>query len=315
MLTGDRPAPAQQIGTVLGLDEVAAQQTPEDKVARVRAESQRAVTAMVGDGVNDAPPLAAADVGIAMGARGSTASSEAADIVLTADRLDRLADAMLIARRSRRIALQSAGAGMGLSLVAMGFAAIGWLPPAVGALLQEAIDLAVILNSLRALRTDRGARLHLSHDTEELLRRFAGEHDRMRDDLSILRDTAQLISAGDRPAALVMLRAADGFLQHTLLPHEDAEDSALYPALAGPLGSAPTEFSGATATMSRMHAEIHRMSQRLHSHREIAESAGTVTPEQSDDLLACLYGLHALLCLHFAQEEENFFVLAPAAER
>jgi iron-sulfur cluster repair protein YtfE (RIC family) len=197
----------------------------------------------------------------------------------------------------------------------MGFAAIGWLPPAVGALLQEAIDLAVILNSLRALRTDRGARLHLSHDTEELLRRFAGEHDRMRDDLSILRDTAQLISAGDRPAALVMLRAADGFLEHTLLPHEDAEDSALYPALAGPLGSAPTEFSGATATMSRMHAEIHRMSQRLHSHREIAESAGTVTPEQSDDLLACLYGLHALLCLHFAQEEENFFVLAPAAER
>ena len=308
MLTGDRPAPAQQIGTVLGLDEVAAQQTPEDKVARVRAERERAVTAMVGDGVNDAPALAAADVGIAMGARGSTASSEAADIVLTADRLDRLADAMLIARRSRRIALQSAGVGMGLSLVAMGFAAVGWLPPAVGALLQEAIDLAVILNSLRALRTARGATTHLSHHAEELVRRFAGEHDRMRDDLSILRDAAQQISAGDSDAALVTLRAADGFLQHTLLPHEDAEESALYPELARPLGSAE-----ATATMSRMHAEIHRLSQRLHSHREIAEAAGTVTPEQSDDLLACLYGLHALLCLHFVQEEENFFVLAPAA--
>ncbi len=307
MLTGDRPAPAQQIGTVLGLDEVAAQQTPEDKVARVRAECERAVTAMVGDGVNDAPALAAADVGIAMGARGSTASSEAADIVLTADRLDRLAGAMLIARRSRRIALQSAGAGMGLSLVAMGFAAVGWLAPAVGALLQEAIDLAVILNSLRALRTARGATTHLSPHAEELVRRFSAEHDRMRDDLSVLRDAAQQISAGDSDAALVTLRAADGFLQHTLLPHEDAEDSALYPALARPLGSAE-----ATATMSRMHAEIHRLSQRLHSHREIAETAGTVTPEQSDDLLACLYGLHALLCLHFVQEEENFFVLAPA---
>ena len=140
------------------------------------------------------------------------------------------------------------------------------------------------------------------------MRRFAGEHDRMRDDLSILRDAAQQISAGDRDAALVTLRAADGFLQHTLLPHEDAEDSALYPALARPLGSPE-----ATATMSRMHAEIHRLAERLHSHREIAETAGTVTAEQSDDLLACLYGLHAVLCLHFVQEEENFFVLAPAA--
>jgi soluble P-type ATPase/iron-sulfur cluster repair protein YtfE (RIC family) len=308
MLTGDRPAPAQQIGTVLGLDEVAAQQTPEDKVARVRIERERAVTAMVGDGVNDAPALAAADVGIAMGARGSTASSEAADIVLTADRLDRLADAKLIARRSRRIAVQSAVVGMGLSLVAMGFAAVGLLAPAAGALLQEGIDLAVILNALRALRGDHDGAVRLSHDTEEMLQRFAAEHDRMRDDLSVLRDVAQQVSAGECRAAVVTLRAADRFLQDTLLPHEDAEDTALYPALAGPLGSPE-----ATATMSRMHAEIHRMAARLHSHREIAEAAGTVTAEQSDDLLACLYGLYALLCLHFVQEEENFFVLAPAA--
>ena len=308
MLTGDRPAPAQQIGTVLGLDEVAAQQTPADKVARVRAERERAVTAMVGDGVNDAPALAAANVGIAMGARGSTASSEAADIVLTTDRLDRLADAMLIARRSRRIAVQSAVVGMGLSLVAMGFAAFGLLAPAAGALLQEGIDLAVILNALRALRTDHAGTHPLNRDAEELVRRFAGEHDRMRDDLSILRDAAQQVSAGDRDVALATLRTADGFLRDTLLPHEDAEDSTLYPALARPLGSPE-----ATATMSRMHAEIHRLAQRLHSHLEMAEAAGTVSPEQSDDLLACLYGLHALLCLHFVQEEENFFVLAPAA--
>jgi len=308
MLTGDRPAPAQQIGTVLGLDEVAAQQTPADKVARVRAERELAVTAMVGDGVNDAPALAAANVGIAMGARGSTASSEAADIVLTTDRLDRLADAMLIARRSRRIALQSAVAGMALSLVAMGFAAVGLLPPAAGALLQEGIDLAVILNALRALRIDHAGTHPLSSDAEELIRRFSAEHDQMRDDLSILRDTAQQISAGRRDDALMTLCAADSFLSDTLLPHEDAEDAALYPALARPLGSAE-----ATATMSRMHAEIHRLAQRLHSHREMAETAGTVTAEQSDDLLACLYGLYALLCLHFVQEEENFFVLAPTA--
>lgn len=307
MLTGDRPAPAREIGTVLGLDEVAAQQTPQDKVARVRAEREHAVTAMVGDGVNDAPALAAADVGIAMGARGSTASSEAADIVLTADRLDRLADAMLIARRSRRIAVQSAVIGMGLSLVAMGFAAFGLLAPAAGALLQEVIDVAVILNALRAIRGEHSATAPLTHQAEDLLRRFAGEHDRMRDDLSMLRDAAQQVSAGHRDAALATLRAADAFLQDTLLPHEDAEDSALYPALAGPLGSAE-----ATATMSRMHAEIHRLAGRLHSHREIAEAAGAVTAEQSDDLLACLYGLYALLCLHFVQEEENFFVLAPA---
>ena len=89
MLTGDRPAPAQQIGSVLGLDEVRAQQTPVDKVEGVRAEREQAVTAMVGDGVNDAPALAAAHVGIAIGVHGSTASSEAVDIVLTTDRLDR----------------------------------------------------------------------------------------------------------------------------------------------------------------------------------------------------------------------------------
>lgn len=306
MLTGDRPAPAQQIGSVLGLDDVAAQQTPADKVARVRAERDKAVTAMVGDGVNDAPALAAADVGIAMGARGSTASSEAADIVLTADRLDRLADAKLIARRSRRIAVQSAGVGMGLSLAAMGFAAFGWLPPAVGALLQEGIDLAVILNALRALRGDHAGPPPLTPDAEEMVRKFAAEHDRMRDDLTILRDTAHQVVADDLDCALVSLRGADSFLQNTLLPHEDAEDSALYPELARPLGS-----SEATATMSRMHAEIHRLAQRLHSHRELADEAGALRPDQSDDLLACLYGLYALLRLHFVQEEENFFVLAP----
>ncbi|GAQ32903.1 FUPA25 P-type ATPase [Mycobacterium pseudoshottsii JCM 15466] len=135
LLTGDRAEPTREVAAILGLDEVYADQGPADKFSAVRAETQRAVTVMVGDGVNDAPALAAATVGVAMGARGATASSEAADIVLTTDRLDRLADAMDIARWSRRIAVQSASVGMGLSLLAMAMAALGWLPPAAGALL------------------------------------------------------------------------------------------------------------------------------------------------------------------------------------
>ncbi len=306
MLTGDRPEPAEQIATVLGLDDVRAQQAPADKVARVREESERAVTVMVGDGVNDAPALAAADVGVAMGARGSTASSEAADVVLTSDSIDRLADAMGIARRSRRIALQSAGTGMGLSLLAMAFAAFGMLPPTVGALLQEGIDLAVILNALRALGRGAPAMPTISGTASRLVHTFSAEHEAMRDDLSQLRDTAQLLAAGDRSGALSSLRYTDDFLQDRVLPHERAEDSDLYPALVQSLGSAE-----ATATMSRMHAEIQRLGRRLHIHRDAADAAGMIADDRVEDLLACLYGLHALLLLHFVQEEENFFVLAP----
>jgi heavy metal translocating P-type ATPase len=306
MLTGDRPAPAKQIGAVLGIDEVRAEQTPADKVSRVRAEREKAVTIMVGDGVNDAPALAAANVGVAMGARGSTASSEAADIVLTTDRLDRLADAMLVARRSRRIALQSALTGMVLSIVAMGFAAAGWLAPAVGALLQEAIDLTVILNALRALRAGAGESPALTADTQALIRRFSAEHEMMRDDLSLLRDTAHQLAVGERISALASLRRADDFVQRTLLPHEHAEDRSLYPALARPLGSPE-----ATATMSRMHAEIDRLACRLHAHQLSAESAGAIRDGQTEDLLASLYGLHALLLLHFATEEQDYFALLP----
>ena len=310
MLTGDRRETAEAVGALLGLDDVHAEQTPADKVAGVLAERESAVTIMVGDGVNDAPALAAATVGVAMGARGSTASSEAADIVLTTDRLDRLADAMEIARRSRRIAVQSASVGMGLSLVAMGFAAFGLLPPAAGALLQEGIDVAVILNALRALRVDSSRTVKLTDDTADMLRRFSAEHDEMREDLSILRQTAQLIATGNLDQAHESLRRAEAFLFDTLLPHEQAEDSKLYPALAGPLGSGEV-----TATMSRMHAEIDRLCRRLRTHLEQADAAGGLSVDQSDDLLACLYGLHALLRLHFVQEEENYFTLTSAEDR
>lgn len=305
MLTGDRLEPAREVATVLGLDEVYAQQSPADKVAAVRAERQRAVTVMVGDGVNDAPALAAATVGVAMGARGATASSEAADIVLTTDRLDRLADAMDIARRSRRIAVQSAGVGMALSLIAMAIAAVGWLPPAPGALLQEGIDVAVILNALRALRGGGAAEVELTAETEDMLRRFAAEHDQLRDAIDALRDAADRLTAGTDPAALEAVTHAHRILTEQILPHEHAEENELYPALARPLGSGE-----ATATMSRTHAEIQRLSDRIGTHVALAEAGHAIQADQVDDLLASLYGLYALLRLHFLQEEENYFTLA-----
>ena len=308
MLTGDRRAPAQEIGSVLGLDAVHAELSPADKVTSVRDEQHHAVTVMVGDGVNDAPALAAATVGVAMGARGSTASSEAADIVLTTDRLDRLADAMDIARWSRHIAVQSATVGMGLSLLAMVIAALGWMPPAAGALLQEGIDIAVILNALRALRGNPAATVSLPADSERMVLRFAAEHDELRDPLSSLRETADRLSAASdetSSAVLPTLRRVHTFLIERVLPHEHAEETQLYPALAGPLGS-----SEATATMSRTHAEIDRLTARIGTHLALAEATGGIRADQRDDLLACLYGLHAVLRLHFIQEEENYFVLA-----
>ncbi|HEU4700967.1 MAG TPA: heavy metal translocating P-type ATPase, partial [Conexibacter sp.] len=155
MVTGDRDAVAQAIAEEAGLDRVYAERTPEEKLAVVRAVRARPElrpVVMVGDGVNDAPALALADVGVAIAGESETVSSEAADAVITVDRIDRVAAAVRIGRRTMRIARQSVTAGMGLSLAAMGVAAAGYLPPVAGALLQEGIDVAVILNALRALR-------------------------------------------------------------------------------------------------------------------------------------------------------------------
>jgi heavy metal translocating P-type ATPase len=155
LLSGDHRSVAEAVGRALDVDEVLFEQSPEQKVEAVGQERRRAVTVMVGDGINDAPALAAADVGIAMGARGATASSEAADAVIVVDRLDRVADSIGIARRARSIAVQSVVAGMALSIAGMILATFGVLAPVAGAFFQEAIDVAVILNALRALTPGR----------------------------------------------------------------------------------------------------------------------------------------------------------------
>ncbi len=151
LATGDRADVAKAVTAGLDVDAVRSELTPDQKVMVVLSERKNGPVMMAGDGVNDAPALAAADVGVAMGARGAAASAQAADVVLLVDQVDRIVPAMRIAQRSRRIALQSVMAGLGLSGLAMVVAAFGYLPPVQGALLQEAIDVAVIANALRAL--------------------------------------------------------------------------------------------------------------------------------------------------------------------
>jgi heavy metal translocating P-type ATPase len=160
LATGDRADVAERVTEGLGLDEVRAGLSPDQKVMLVLSERRNGPVMMVGDGVNDAPALAAADVGVAMGARGAAASAEAADVVLLVDRIDRLGPGIEIARRARGIAVQSVVAGIGLSVAGMVAAAFGYLSPVQGALLQEVIDVAVILNALRALRIAPNYSMH-----------------------------------------------------------------------------------------------------------------------------------------------------------
>jgi heavy metal translocating P-type ATPase len=154
LATGDRAEVAERVTAGMGLDALRTELTPDQKVLTVLSERKNGPVMMVGDGVNDAPALAAADVGVAMGARGAAASAEAADVVLLVDRIDRLAMGIEIAKASRRIAVESVVAGIGLSVLGMVAAAFGYLTPVQGAVLQEAIDVAVILNALRALRIE-----------------------------------------------------------------------------------------------------------------------------------------------------------------
>jgi P-type E1-E2 ATPase len=171
LATGDRRAVAEGVTKGLALDAVRSELTPDQNVLLVLSERKNGPIMMVGDGVNDAPALAAADIGGAMGARIAAASAEAADVVLLVDHLGRLLPGIEIAQRLRRIALESVAAGIGLSVIGMVAASLGYLTPDQGALLQEVIDVAVILNALRALRIEprqaaQSVILNTSHHTQ-----------------------------------------------------------------------------------------------------------------------------------------------------
>ncbi len=154
MLTGDSRETAAAVGVQAGIDDVKSELLAADKVAAVRQIGPRP-TMMIGDGVNDAPVLAAADIGVAMGARGATAASESADVVIMLDDLMKVTTVVEIAQRTIRIARQSIWLGTGLSIALMLIASFGALPAVAGAGLQEAVDVIAILNSLRAARAAR----------------------------------------------------------------------------------------------------------------------------------------------------------------
>jgi heavy metal translocating P-type ATPase len=307
MVTGDRAEVAETVGAIIGVDTVLAERTPAEKVEAVIIEARLGSTIMVGDGINDAPALALADVGVAIGARGATASSEAADIVLTVDRLDRLGEAVVIARRALTIATQSVVAGIGLSLFAMAAAAAGLLPATWGAVAQEAIDVAVILNALRVLRSGRADK-RLEDADADLAGRFRAEHIALRPDIEAIRAAADAIGVVPIDPALSMARDVYRLLIEEIQPHEEAEDAQLYPVLARVLGG-----SDPTGTMSRGHVEIAHLIRRL---GRLLDDVGAVEPDDEDliELRRLLYGLHAVLRLHNAQEDESYLSLADDTE-
>ncbi|MEI2620035.1 MAG: heavy metal translocating P-type ATPase [Candidatus Nanopelagicales bacterium] len=297
LVTGDRAELADSIGRIVGVDAVWADQTPADKLLVVREESSRGKTIMVGDGINDAPALAAASVGVALAARGATASSEAADVVLTVDRIDRLGEAVGISRAARRTATQAAWLGMGLCFVAMGAAALGFLPPAAGAILQEGIDVLAMAWALRVgLLKPRAARRIGAHDAE-ILARLAHDH---RSTLSLVERVRDVADSLDDDGPVEPVRELLTSLDTVLLPHERQEEKELVPALERITGGADT-----VGALSRSHAEIEHHVAALH--RLLGEEQ--VDAETITDLRRTLYGLYGVLRLHNAMEEESAFAL------
>jgi len=298
MVTGDRADAAETIGAALDLDAVLAEREPADKVDAVRTEKRQSPTVMVGDGINDAPALAAANVGIAMGARGASASSEAADVVILVDRLDRVSEAVSIARRTRGIALQSILAGMTLSGVAMGFAAVGLLPPIAGALTQEVIDVAVILNALRAL-TSAHQFGHRKMPAAAAMK-LRQDHERMETALDTLREIADALDTAERARAVALINQADDIVSRQIVEHEREDEQAVYPRVSKFL--ADRHGLGA---MSRAHREIIHLARLLH------RLAHGLTPPDIDhylirDAQRVVEGIEALVRIHNVQEEDIY---------
>lgn len=154
LVSGDRESEVRYLAKKVGITEVHAGQSPEQKLALVREETEKAGTVFMGDGINDSPALTAATVGIAFG-QGSDVTAEAAGVVILDSSLSRVDELLHIGRRMRAIALQTAVGGMVLSLVGMLVAAAGYLPPVAGAIAQEVIDVLAVLNALRASLTPR----------------------------------------------------------------------------------------------------------------------------------------------------------------
>ena len=299
MVTGDRAAAAQTIGAALDLDSVLAERVPSDKVDAVRAEQRLNPTVMVGDGINDAPALACADVGIALGARGASASSEAADVVVLADRLDRVGEVIVIAQRARRIAIESILVGMGLSTLAMLAALAGWLVPVPAAILQEVIDVAVILNALRALQPARSSRVRRTLPATTG-RDLMGRHVALIRNLDHLRSIADALDDATPESAVALIEQADSVVQEQVVEHERNDEGVVYPKLAKVLAD-----SHGLSAMSRAHREI------LHLARLLARIAEDLRSEKIDrylirDAQRVVEAIEALVRIHTAQEEDIY---------
>jgi len=298
MVTGDRAAAAQAIGAALDLDAVLADRVPSDKVDAVRSEQRLHPTIMVGDGINDAPALASADVGIALGARGASASSEAADVVILADRLDRVGEAITIAQRARRIAVESIVAGMSLSVLAMLAATAGWLAPVPAAIAQEVIDVVVILNALRALNPGHGrARRTIPASVGREMRHDHVALIRSLDRLRSIADTLDDVTPEDAAALIV---EANGVVQKQVVEHERDDEGSVYPRLANVL----MDGHGLSA-MSRAHREI------LHLARLLARVVEDLPSEKIDRFLVrdaqrVIEAVETLVRIHTAQEEDIY---------
>ncbi len=305
MVTGDRAAAAQAIGAALDLDAVLAERIPSDKVEAVRSEQRLHPTVMIGDGINDAPALASADVGIALGARGASATSEAADVVIMADRLDRVGEAILIAQRARRIAVESIVAGMGLSLAAMAAATAGWLAPVPAAIVQEVIDVAVILNALRALApVYRHAGQSITAEDGDELRRghlaLIVHLDRLRSIVDALDDAAPECGA-------TLIAEANKLVQEQVVVHERDDEGSIYPRLARLLRERHS-----LSAMSRAHLEI------LHLARLLARVAEELPSEKLDrylvrDAQRIIETIETLVRMHTAQENDIYEAVAAQA--